>query len=206
MRRLQAGPKVVRIAIEPTGGYEKPLVKALRRAGFVVERVHTSRFKAYRDLVGAKAKSDPSDARLLAAYAASPDEVRGCKADRVEVPEDAVREALAELASRRDQLKRMIHAESCRLKTMQIADLRQSVIDHLEMLNAEDKRIHKMMLTMVRQHVDLQRNRRLLKTITGIGEKSTLSLIACVPELGLVHNKQAAALIGAAPFVTRAAP
>ena len=84
VRRLQAGPKVVRIAIEPTGGYEKPLVKALRRAGFVVERVHTSRFKAYRDLVGAKAKSDPSDARLLAAYAASPDEVRGRKADRVD--------------------------------------------------------------------------------------------------------------------------
>jgi transposase len=201
VHRLQAGPKVVRIAIEPTGGYEKPLVKALRRTGFVVERVHTSRFKAYRDLVGAKAKSDPSDARLLAAYAASPDEVRGRKADRVEVPEDAVREALTELASRRDQLKRMIHAESCRLKTMQIADLRQSVIDHLEMLNAEDKRIHKMMLTMVRQRVDLQRNRQLLKTITGIGEKSTLSLIACVPELGLVDNKQAAALIGAAPFV-----
>lgn len=201
VRRLQAGPKVTRIAIEPTGGHERVLAKALRRAGFPVERVHTSRFKAFRDLVGARAKSDPSDARLLAAYAASPDDIRGCKANRVVVPEDAVREALAELASRRDQLKRMIHAESCRLKTMQLAELRQSVIDHLAVLNAEDKRIHKMMLTMVRQRLDLQRHRKLLKTIKGIGEKSTMSLIACVPELGLVDNKQAAALIGAAPFV-----
>jgi hypothetical protein len=33
--------------------------------------VHTSRFAAYRELVGAKAKSDTSDARLLAAYAAA---------------------------------------------------------------------------------------------------------------------------------------
>ena len=47
--------------------------------------VHTSRFAAYRRLVGAKAKSDTSDARLLAAYAASPDEVRGRKADHVEI-------------------------------------------------------------------------------------------------------------------------
>ena len=48
--------------------------------------VHTSRFKAYRKLVGVKAKSDTSDARLLAAYAAAPEEVRGRKADHVELP------------------------------------------------------------------------------------------------------------------------
>ena len=45
--------------------------------------VHTSRFAAYRTLIGAKAKSDTSDARLLAAYAAAPEEVRGRKAEYV---------------------------------------------------------------------------------------------------------------------------
>ena len=105
LERLHAGPQVTRIVIEPTGGYEKPLVRALRGAGFPVELIHTSRFKAYRDLVGARAKSDTSDARLLAAYAAAPDEVRGRKAGHVEVPSDEQREQLAELASRRDQLK-----------------------------------------------------------------------------------------------------
>ena len=112
---LRRDEAIIRIAVEPTGGYEKPLVKALRGAGLPVEMVHTSRFAAYRTLVGAKAKSDTSDARLLAAYAAAPDEVRGRKADHVEIPQDAVREQLAELAARRDQLKRMIHAETCRL-------------------------------------------------------------------------------------------
>ena len=112
-RRLLAGPKVTRIAIEPTGGYEKPMVEALRQAKLPVELVHTSRFKGYRTMVGVKAKSDTSDARLLAAYAAAPDDVRGRKADRVELPQDALREELRELASRRDQLKHMIHAESC---------------------------------------------------------------------------------------------
>jgi transposase len=201
VKRLVAGAEVTRIAIEPTGGHEKAVEKALRRAGLPVERVHTSRFKAYRQLVGANAKSDSSDARLLAEYAACPDKVRGRKADHYEVPEDAIREELAELASRRDQLRHMIHAESCRLNTARLARLRQAITDHLEVLHAEDKQIHSMMLALVRQRLDLQRERRLLQTIKGIGVKSAISLIACVPELGRVDNKKAAALIGVAPFV-----
>src|SRR6185312_5350674 len=201
VERLQMGPKVTRIVVEPTGGYEKALVKALRRAQLPVEIIHTTRFKAYRELVGAKAKSDTSDARLLAAYAAAPDEVRGRKADYVELPEDAIREALAELASRRDQLKHMIHAETCRLGTVRRAELHEAITTHLEVLRAEDKQMHRMMLALVRQRADLQRDQRLLKTIKGIGMKSALAFLASVPELGRVDNKAAAALIGVAPFV-----
>jgi transposase len=201
VERLRTQPATTRIVIEPTGGYEKALVKALRQAELPVEIIHTTRFKAFRALVGVKAKSDTSDARLLAAYAAAPDEVRGRKADYVELPEDATREQLAELASRRDQLKHMIHAETCRLGTVRLAELREAITAHLEALRAEDKRMHRMMLALVRRRADLQRDQRLLKTIKGIGIKSALAFIASVPELGRVNNKAAAALIGAAPFV-----
>jgi transposase len=201
VQRLQAGSSVTRIVIEPTGGYEKPLVKALRRAQLPVELVHTSRFKGYRTMVGVRAKSDTSDARLLAAYAAAPDDVRGRKADRVELPEDAIREELRELASRRDQLKDMIHAESCRLAITRHAALRQSILVHLERLRAEDKQVLQMMRALVRQRLDLRRDQQLLLTIKGLGTVSVLTLIAAVPELGHLDNKQAAALIGVAPFV-----
>ena len=200
-RRLLAGPKVTRIAIEPTGGYEKPMVEALRQAKLPVELVHTSRFKGYRTMVGVKAKSDTSDARLLAAYAAAPDDVRGRKADRVELPQDALREELRELASRRDQLKHMIHAESCRFAITRHATLRQSILDHLETLRSEDKQVLQMMHALVRQRLDLRRDQKLLQTVKGLGVVSALTLIATVPELGHLDNKQAAALIGVAPFV-----
>jgi transposase len=201
VRRLLAGPKVTRIAIEPTGGYEKPMVEALRQAKLPVELVHTSRFKGYRTMVGVKAKSDTSDARLLAAYAAAPDDVRGRKADRVELPQDALREELRELASRRDQLKHMIHAESCRLGITRHATLRQSILAHLETLRSEDKQVLQMMHALVRQRLDLRRDQKLLQTVKGLGVVSALTLIAAVPELGHLDNKQAAALIGVAPFV-----
>ena len=203
VERLQAQPEVTRIVLEPTGGYEKPLVKALRQAQLPVEVIHTTRFKAYRELVGVKAKSDTSDARLLAAYAAAPDDVRGRKADRVELPEDTIREALGELASRRDQIKHMIHAETCRLGTVRLAELRQAITAHLEVLRAEDKQVHQIMLALVRQRLDLRRDQRLLATIKGIGVKSALALLASVPELGRIDNKAAAALVGVAPFVRK---
>lgn len=201
VRRLQAGPKVTRIVVEPTGGYEKPLVRALRQAQQPVELVHTSRFKAYREMVGVKAKSDTSDAKLLAAYAAAPDEVRGRRADRVELPEDAIRDELRELASRRDQLKHMIHAESCRLSITRLVVVRQNILAHLETLKAEDKQVLQIMRALVRQRLDLCHDQRLLRTVKGLGVVSALTLIAAVPELGRLDNKQAAALIGVAPFV-----
>ena len=203
VERLRTGPEVTRIVLEPTGGYEKALVKALRQAQLPVEVIHTTRFNAYRTLVGVKAKSDTSDAKLLASYAAAPDEVRGRKAGHVELPEDAIREALSELASRRDQLKHMIHAETCRLGTVRMVELRQAITAHLEVLRAEDKQVHRMMLELVRQRIDLRHHQRLLKTIKGIGVKSALGLLASVPELGRIDNKAAAALIGVAPFVRR---
>jgi transposase len=201
VKRLQAQPEVTRIVVEPTGGYEKLLVKALRQAQLPVEIIHTTRFKAYRELVGVKAKSDSSDARRLAAYAAAPDEVRGRKSGHVELPEDAIRETLGELASRRDQLKHMIHAESCRLNTVRLTELRDAITAHLEALRTEDKQMHQMMLALVRQRVDLRRDKRLLSTIKAIGVKSALAFLASVPELGRIDNKAAAALIGVAPFV-----
>jgi len=201
VRQLRTQPAVTRIVIEPTGGYEKALVKALRQAELPVEIIHTTRFKAFRALVGVKAKSDTSDARLLAAYAAAPNEVRGRKADHVELPEDAIRDELAELASRRDQLKHMIHAETCRLGTVRLAELREAIAVHLEALRVEDKQMHRMMLALVRRRADLQRDQRLLKTIKGIGMKSALAFLASVPELGRIDNKAAAALVGVAPFV-----
>ena len=59
------------------------------------------------------------------------------------------------------------------------------------------------MMQLVRQRDELRNAKRLLKTIKGIGDKTALTSIAAVPELGLISNKAAAALVGVAPFVRR---
>src|SRR5205807_10582282 len=184
IQQLQSGPTITRIVIEPTGGYERPLRKALRKARLPVEIIHPSRVKASRTLVGAKAKSDTSDARLLAAYAAAPDEVRGRKAHHVELPEDEQREELAELASRRDQLKQMIHAESCRLTTVRSPQVRREIELHLEALQASARNIAAAMARLVRARADLSNAKKLLRSIKAIGDTSALTMLALLPELG----------------------
>jgi transposase len=59
------------------------------------------------------------------------------------------------------------------------------------------------MMQLVRQRDELRSAKRLLQTIKGIGDKTALTSIAAVPELGLISNKAAAALVGVAPFVRK---
>ena len=114
-----------------------------------------------------------------------------------------MREQLAELAARRDQLKHMIHAETCRLSTVRSQSVRDQITAHLQALRQADCKTHDAMMQLVRQRDELHNAKRLLKTIKGIGDKTALTSIAAVPELGLISNKAAAALIGVAPFVRR---
>ena len=114
---------------------------------------------------------------------AAPEEVRGCKANYVELPEDPIREALSDnWPGRRDQLKHMIHAEDLqRPRTVRLAALRRAIVTHLEALRAEDEHIYKSMLELVRQRLDLKRDRSLLVTIKGIGAKSALGFAGLCP-------------------------
>ena len=40
----------------------------------------------------------------------------------------------------------------------------------------------------------------LLRTVPGVGEQVSLTLLACLPELGTLDRRQIAALVGVAPF------
>ena len=40
----------------------------------------------------------------------------------------------------------------------------------------------------------------LLRSVSGVGEQLSLSLLAYLPELGTLNRKQIAALVGVAPF------
>jgi transposase len=199
VQRLAGEKPIIRIAVEPTGGYEKPLVKALRNAGLPVEMVHTSLFAAYRELVGAKAKSDTSDARLLAAYAAAPAEVRGRKADHVAIPQDAVREQLSELAARRDQLKRMIHAETCRLCTVRSQDIRVRS-NPSGRLAPGRRKTHVAMMQLVRQRDGCARPRGFCRP-SPVSATRPRSSLAAVPGSASSAIKRRQLLVGVAPFV-----
>jgi transposase len=93
------------VALEPTGGYERGLLAALRARGISALRVHPNRLVAFRHSRGITAKTDRIDAALILAFATD-------QLARQEVPPGvAEREGLRELAARRRQLVATLQAE-----------------------------------------------------------------------------------------------
>ncbi|WP_141340864.1 transposase, partial [Bradyrhizobium sp. USDA 3458] len=87
----------VLVVFEATGIYDLALREALHQAGIQFARINPARARDFARASGLLAKTDPIDARMLAAFARAmqpaPEQVA-----------DPARGALARLAKRRDQL------------------------------------------------------------------------------------------------------
>ena len=88
------------VVFEATGVYDLGLREALRAAGIRFARINPARARDFARASGQLAKTDPIDARMLAAFA------RAMRPAPEQVPTPA-RNALARLAKRRDQLVHM---------------------------------------------------------------------------------------------------
>src|SRR3954447_11832058 len=91
-----AGLPLAAIGLEPSGGYERGVIRALLAAGFSVRRINPNRLRQFARARGALAKNDRLDARLIAEYVA-------IMPTRV-VHHDGAAERLAEVVTMRRQL------------------------------------------------------------------------------------------------------
>ena len=85
------------VVFEATGVYDLELREALRQAGIRFARINPARARDFARASGQLAKTDPIDARMLAAFARAMKPIT----EQVATP---VRNALARLAKRRGQL------------------------------------------------------------------------------------------------------
>ena len=84
------------IGLEPSGGYERGIIRALLAAGLSVRRINPNKLRQFARARGVLAKNDRLDARLIAEYVA-------IMPTRV-VQRDAAVEKLAEIVTMRRQL------------------------------------------------------------------------------------------------------
>jgi transposase len=185
------GPALV--AFEPTGGYERVLQNALRDRGIVFVRVHPNDVIAFRKSRGIRAKTDRIDAGLIAAFAADELVRRGLR------PNIAGDQRLRELVARRRQLVDMLQAERCRLELATAAAVRQSLSLVVDAITNSLEALEQEFLAHVAANPDLAQLKGLLQSVKGIGPITATTLIADLPELGLLNAKEIAALVGLAP-------
>ena len=183
---------VERIVIEATGGYETAVVSALAVATLPVVVVNPRQVRDFAKAMGQFAKTDRLDAKVLALFG------ERMKPALRTLPDEAQR-ALADLLGRRSQLVFMRAQEKARLATVP-AVAKKDVEQHIAWL---DKRIIKLegdLGDRLKKSPVWCHKAALLDSVPGVGDVTTFSLLADLPELGTLNRQRIAALVGLAPF------
>jgi len=181
-----------RIVLETSARSRPPLAGAAAAAGLAVVVVNPRQVREFAGAIGQRAKTDRVDAQLLARFG-----------ERVQPPArplpDATTEELAVLVSRRRQLVEMRTAELNRRASLGEC-FAQSLDEHRAWLRARIAELDQAVDQLLRTSPVWQADAALLGSVRGGGPVLTATLLAELPELGVLTGKQAAALVGVAPF------
>lgn len=180
------------IVLEATGGLEAPLVALLAEAQLPVVVVNPRQVRDFARAVGRLAKTDAIDASVLALFA---ERIRPA----VRPLPDAAARDLGALLARRRQLVEMLVAEQHRLARAEPAVARD-VRAHISWLQKRLGGLEEDLHDAIKASPIWRVREALYRTPPGIGPVTALTLIAELPELGLLNRKQIAALGGVAPL------
>ena len=179
---------VCAIGLEPSGGYERGIIRALLAAGLSVRRINPNKLRQFARARGVLAKNDRLDARLIAEYVA-------IMPTRVVQRDDAV-ERLAEIVTMRRQLCDEHVAVENQAGHLEDVMLRRLSKRRLIRLEADIRLLDKRLAEMVATNAAFAQLYELLTSMPGVGPVLAFTLIALLPELGKMSRKQIAALLG----------
>ncbi|MCP4386109.1 MAG: IS110 family transposase [Hyphomicrobiales bacterium] len=180
------------VGVEATGGFETVVAASLAAASVPVVVVNPAQVRSFALALGKRAKTDPIDAAMIAHFvAATEPEIRPLP--------DAETQALADLVTRRRQIIQMIVAEKQREKRAPRRS-RKSITRLLRALEKELSSLDQDIDDAVRGSPVWREKEDLLTSVPGVGKVISRTLIAELPELGILDRRQIAALVGLAPY------
>jgi len=190
-RLLPLAPQLV--AMEATGGFETMVAASLSARGLATAVVNPLQVRHFAGALGKRAKTDPIDASVIAAFAQA---IR----PRANALPDAETVTLSELMARHRQLTGMLKAERARQPRAAARRARQSIRRVIDTLEAELASLDKDIDAWVRASPIWQVRADLLQSVPGVGPTTARTLLAELPELGTLTRREIAALAGLAPW------
>ena len=184
--------KVERLVVEATGRYEFALAEAAFSKDIPVCIAKPLSVRRYAGAVEQLAKTDKIDAAIIAEYAA------------VIQPRATPRKSknlitIRDLLARRRQVMQMRTQELNRKGIMGKA-FEVSCKRLIKAFDTEVERLEKKLNQYVQEQAEWSERREILKSAPGVGDTLTYTLLAEMPELGQLNNKQVGALVGVAPI------
>ncbi len=175
------------VILEATGGLEMPAASALAAAGIAVAIVNPRQVRDFARSAGRLAKTDRLDAEVLAVRPAA----------RPLANEQA--QELEALVTRWRQSVEMLTAEKNR-RARAPKILHHSIDEHIRWLEKRLAGFDDELGELIRDTPLWRERDELLRSVPGVGKVLSITLLAQLPELGMLNRKQIAALAGLAPF------
>src|SRR5467141_1793073 len=174
------------VVLEATGGYEHPAAAALAGAGAGVVIANPRQIRDFARATGQLAKTDAIDAGILALFA------ERVRPEPRALPDEA-RQMLEALVTRRRQVTEMLVAEKNRLGHAR-RPVRRGITAHIRWLERQLSDVDRDLDEAIRQSPLWRSQDDLFQSVPGVGPITSRTLLAQLPELGLLDRKEIAAL------------
>jgi len=181
------------VAMEATGGYEKPAFLQLWARGFPVAILNPRAVRRFAEGMGLLEKTDRIDTGVIAWFA----EVKG---SRPCTPASAEQEHLKALVTRLRQLTELQTSQRNQRLLVQDATVLASFTQILALLAAQIRTLETTIAEMIAADPLWQQLDQAFRAIKGVADRTVSRLMAEMPELGTLSNKAAAKLAGLAPL------
>jgi transposase len=184
--------QIERLVMEATGRYEFLLAEAAHSKRLPVCIVKPLAIRRYAGAINQTAKTDKIDAAVIAEFAT------------IVQPKVTPRKsknliAIKDLIARRRQLMSLRTQELNRIKIMGKA-FEVSCKRIIKCLETEVGRIEKRLANHVQDQAEWTEKQTILKSAPGVGDTLTYTLLADLPKLGSLTNREVSALVGVAPM------
>ena len=181
------------VVCEATGGYERAVVRRIRRTAVSIHVAHPNRVRHFIRAAGYEAKTDVLDAQMLARYG----QVFALPGS---LAKEADREELQDLLRRRKQLVDQRVQETHRLDKGLTPGAHTSTQRHIQWLEEEIERLDDQYRKALEQSAEFSAAAALYQSVPGVGALTAATLVGYLPELGQYGGKQLTSLVGLAPW------
>jgi transposase len=184
------------VVMEPTGVYHEAAALALTDAGLTLSLVNPAQLRKFAQGLGMKTKTDKADSVVLARYGATQ------KPAAWQPPSASVR-TLKALLTRRDAVADDLQRERNRYEANELSlapeAARESITQSIAFLEAELKRLQKLVDDHIDKDPDLRGKKELLETIPGVGPRVSDHMTALLAGRTFERAEQLAAYLGLVP-------
>ena len=193
LKRELARYDVISIVMEATGKFHRQAHRTLHAGGFAVAVINPLRSRLFAEAIGALAKTDAIDARMLAIMAES----LGLQ-ETPPQPQEMLE--LQELLRARQAVVADAAALKNQLSDAKLAMVRRELKRRIDAAGGSCKRLDKEIKQRMKADPVLARRYAIVTSICGAGPVAAMTLVIAMSELGNCSNKQAAMLAGLAPL------